>query len=108
MTHWSLARTSSSSSQASGTDTCASTVVGAQGRQDDLFSEGYADYRSGDYAGALDRWRDLAEAGHPKAQYGLGLMYANAQGVAKDMRSPASCCAGPPSSHTPVPNSTWA
>ena len=51
---------------------------------DDAFARGYADYRADNYAGALEHWRALAEAGHAKAQYGLGLMYASGQGVEKD------------------------
>ena len=38
----------------------------------------------GDYAAALREWRPLAEQGHAQAQYNLGVMYANGQGVAQD------------------------
>ena len=41
-------------------------------------------YRSGDYAVALREWRPLAERGDAYAQYGLGYMYFNGQGVSED------------------------
>ena len=51
----------------------------------------WADYQAGmdannrgDYATALREWRPLAEQGHAIAQYSLGLLYANGQGVPKD------------------------
>ena len=51
----------------------------------------WADYQAGmdannrgDYATALREWRPLAEQGHAVAQYSLGLLYANGQGVPKD------------------------
>ena len=51
----------------------------------------WADYQAGmdannrgDYATALRAWRPLAEQGHAVAQYSLGLLYANGQGVPKD------------------------
>lgn len=59
-------------------------LAGAQDPRDDPFAQGYAQYQAGNYAGALEHWRALAEAGHAKAQYGLGLMYAHGQGVKQD------------------------
>jgi len=51
----------------------------------------WADYQAGmdankrgDYATALREWRPLAEQGHAAAQYSVGLLYANGQGVPKD------------------------
>lgn len=41
-------------------------------------------YEAGDYATALGEWRPLAEQGDVIAQLGLGLMYANGQGVLQD------------------------
>ena len=38
----------------------------------------------GDYATALWFWRPLAEQGHVAAQYNLGYMYDNGQGVSQD------------------------
>ncbi len=48
------------------------------------FDEGAAAYERGDYETALREWRPLAEQGHAKAQYNLGLMYANGRGVTQD------------------------
>lgn len=63
---------------------CGPMTAAAQDRQDDPFKQGYADYNAGDYGRAREHWRPLAEAGHAKAQYGLGLMYANGSGVPQD------------------------
>lgn len=38
-------------------------------------------YARGEYKQAMDLWRPLAEAGDPEAQYALGYMYRNGQGV---------------------------
>ncbi len=50
-----------------------------------------ADFQAGldtaervDYAAALKEWRPLAEQGHAKAQYNLGVMYDDGEGVAQD------------------------
>ena len=48
------------------------------------FSEGWAAYQRGDFATAMREWRPLAEAGNAVAQYNLGQMYANGEGVPKD------------------------
>jgi hypothetical protein len=48
------------------------------------FEEGMAAYKRGDYATALKKWRLLAEAGDATAQYNLGVMYAEGQGVPQD------------------------
>ncbi len=48
------------------------------------FEAGMEAYQSGDYAAALGRLRPLAEHGHAEAQFNLGLMYVNGQGVAQD------------------------
>ena len=45
---------------------------------------GFALYRKGDFKGALEIWRPLAEAGDPAAQAWLGSAYANGEGVALD------------------------
>ena len=37
------------------------------------FAEGLAAYEPGDFATALQEWRPLAEQGHAKAQFNLGL-----------------------------------
>jgi TPR repeat protein len=48
------------------------------------FEKGNAAYESKDYATALKFWRPLAKHGDATAQYYLGLMYANGQGVPQD------------------------
>lgn len=47
------------------------------------FQKGARAYRSGNYATALNEWRPLAEQGDVRAQYILGFMYENGQGVAE-------------------------
>src|SRR5215471_4551507 len=46
--------------------------------------EGDNAYRRGDYATALREWLPLAQQGDADAQYNLGLMYFNGQGVLQD------------------------
>ena len=46
--------------------------------------EGKAAYNRGDYATAFKEFKSLADQGDAKAQYDLGLMYGNGQGVAKN------------------------
>ncbi len=48
------------------------------------WDEGVAAYQRGDYATALREWRPLAEQGDAKAQFNLGIMYSNGQGVPQD------------------------
>jgi TPR repeat protein len=48
------------------------------------FWAGSAHYLRGDYAAALREWRPLAEEGDDRAQYYLGIMYANGEGVPED------------------------
>ena len=43
-----------------------------------------AAYDRGDYATALRLWRPLAEQGYANAQFALGIVYANGQGVPQD------------------------
>jgi TPR repeat protein len=56
-----------------------------------LTSLAHADFKSGqdaygqrDYETALKEWQPLAEEGEALAQYNLGVMYANGQGVPQD------------------------
>ena len=49
-----------------------------------IYQEGYDAYNRGDYDTALKEWRPLAEQGLSQAQYNLGLMYAEGEGVAQD------------------------
>jgi len=46
--------------------------------------DAYAAYKSGDYASALSLLRPLSKQGNAIAQFVLGLMYAEGQGVPKD------------------------
>ena len=48
------------------------------------FKAGEKAYHRGDYATALRELQPLAKQGHAVAQYNLGLLYANGQGVPKD------------------------
>ena len=46
--------------------------------------DAYAAYNSGDYKSAARLFRPLADQGNASAQYNLGLMYNNGQGVPQD------------------------
>lgn len=48
------------------------------------FKAGENAYHRGDYTTALREWQPLAMQGHAVAQYNLGLLYSNGQGVPKD------------------------
>ena len=48
------------------------------------FDEGLAAYDRGDYATALREWRPLGAQGNAAAQFFLGLIYDNGQGVPHD------------------------
>ena len=48
------------------------------------FKAGEKAHHRGDYAMALHEWEPLAKQGQAAAQYNLGLLYANGQGVPKD------------------------
>jgi uncharacterized protein len=48
------------------------------------FNAGEKAYHRGDYATALREWQPLDKQGQAIAQYHLGLLYANGQGVPKD------------------------
>jgi len=45
---------------------------------------GRAAYEAGDYATALENFQPLAEQGNAEAQFNLGFMHANGQGVPQD------------------------
>ena len=51
------------------------------------FQKGLTAAQSGDFATALREWEPLAEQGNTSAQYNLGLMYANGQGVPQDYKT---------------------
>ena len=48
------------------------------------FEDGYAAVKREDYATAIKLWRPLAEQGDAKAQFSIGVMYANGHGFTKD------------------------
>ncbi len=48
------------------------------------YEDGDAAYEKGDYATALQLYRPLAEQGHMLAQFSLGYMYANGEGLPRD------------------------
>jgi uncharacterized protein len=48
------------------------------------FEDGVAAYSRGDYATALRLWRPLADQGVADAQFNLGLMYEDSEGVPQD------------------------
>ncbi len=50
----------------------------------DPFTLGYKAYLIKDYKTALQHWQPLAKAGNAEAQYQLGMMYYNGQGVPVD------------------------
>lgn len=49
--------------------------------------EGLRAFQSKNYAQALSLWRPLAEQGDARAQYNLGLLYANGWGVERSARA---------------------
>ena len=53
------------------------------------FWAGSTYYLRGDFAAALREWRPLAEEGDARAQYYLGVMYANGEGVPENDRQAA-------------------
>ncbi|MEW6643568.1 MAG: tetratricopeptide repeat protein [Pseudomonadota bacterium] len=50
------------------------------------YQEGYDAYQARDFARALSEWRPLADRGEVHAQYALGMMARDGQGVAVDGR----------------------
>ena len=48
------------------------------------FDEGLKAYDAGDYDTAVREWEPLAEQGNVEAQYNLGLMYYNGQGLTQN------------------------
>ena len=48
------------------------------------YQEGLDAYDAGDYATAMKEWRPLAEQGNADAQYNLGFMNSNGNGVPQD------------------------
>ncbi len=48
------------------------------------FSAGLSAYQKGDYSTAIKEWRPLAEEGSAAAQFNVGRMYLDGQGVPQD------------------------
>ena len=48
------------------------------------FDDAYPAYERKDYSTAVRLWRELAEQGDANAQFNVGLMYGNGQGVIQD------------------------
>ena len=51
------------------------------------YHKGYAAAQSGNFATALREWTPLAKQGNVNAQYNLGVMYENGQGVPKNYKT---------------------
>ncbi len=51
----------------------------------DVFEDGLNAFGGAKYEEAYDIWRPLAENGDAAAQYYIGIMYANGQGVKRDI-----------------------
>ena len=50
------------------------------------YEAGLECYNAGDYRRAFDIWKTIAEQGNAGAQYGLGFLYFNGQGVIQDYK----------------------
>lgn len=48
------------------------------------YDSGVAAYQRGDFAAAIEEWRAPAEAGEVAAQFSLGSLYFNGEGVSQD------------------------
>ena len=57
---------------------------------ENVYRQGLKAIEGEDYAKALRLLRQAAEAGHAQAQYRLGIMHANAEGVQLDYSSAAN------------------
>ena len=53
------------------------------------FESGLKAYNKGQFKEAIENWTPIAEEGNSNAQYNLGLMYHNAQGVKQDFSEAA-------------------
>lgn len=61
--------------------TLTALLIGGPSAQAGEWEEGYAAYERQDYAGAVKKWRNVADTGNSAAQSILGAMYAQGQGV---------------------------
>jgi TPR repeat protein len=61
----------------------ATLLVGTAGAQAGPWEDGMVAYNRGDYVPAIRLFRPLAEAGNPKAQTQIGIMYRKGEGMAR-------------------------
>ncbi len=59
---------------------CAGSIAAATTARAD-FNSGWQAYQRGDFALAMTEWRPLAEQGHARAQYNMGVIYDEGRGV---------------------------
>ncbi len=64
--------------------TTAVLLFGISGSGITDFNDGVNAYQKGDYKTAFNEWKPLAEQGDARAQYNLGLMHANGEGMLRD------------------------
>ena len=66
------------------------TTLAATKARDDNFTDGVELYSEGNYSAAAEAFQKSADKGNPEAQFNLGLMYLNGQGVAQDYQQALS------------------
>lgn len=64
-------------------------VVATMRNAEPGFDDGVDAFYRGDFAVAMANWRPLAEAGDPRSQFNVGLLYERGQGVERDEREAA-------------------
>ena len=72
------------------------------------FEDADAAFDKGDYATAMRLWRPLADQGNAAAQYNLGLMYEQGQGVPQDYAAAVSWYRKAADQGMPTPSTTSA
>ena len=50
------------------------------------FKDGWNAYQNGNFIGALKIWKPLAEKGDPRAQFNIGVMFAEGKGRAQSYK----------------------
>ena len=71
------------------------------------FAAGQAAMLRGDYEAAYREWGPLAQAGDPRAQFHLGVLYERGWGVPQDFREAARWYLSAADQNHPKPNSIW-
>ena len=71
------------------------------------FQKGLTAYESGDYATALREFEPLAEQGVADAQYNLGFMYDNGQGVRRNHKTAVKWYRLAAEQGMPMPSTIW-